>query len=122
MENEKAVRTLSNELDMWSFYEAGDWPVVKTNADLVRFLLSPGTRSIEVVGFDHDRMTFALYGPSGEDGVPGVVLETLDRDSTPSGERRLLVAAISAGYPGDCRAKRRMARTVAAYFDVPWKV
>lgn len=116
------MQTLANELDMWSFYEEGDWPVVKTKTDFIRFLLSPGTRSIEVVGFDHDHMTFALYGPPGEDGVPGVVLKTLERESTPSGERRLIVAAVSASYPGDCRAKGRMARTVAAYFDVPWRV
>ena len=37
----------SNELDMWSFYQAGDWPVAKTNADFIRFLLSPGTQSGE---------------------------------------------------------------------------
>ena len=122
MQKEKATQTLSHELDMWSFYEAGDWPVAKTNADFIRFLLSPSTQSIEIVSFDHDHMTFALYGPPGEDGLPGVVLKTLERESTPSGERRLIVAAISGGYPGDCCAKRRMARTVAAYLDVPWRV
>ncbi len=122
MQKERATQTLSHELDMWSFYEAGDWPVAKTNTDFIRFLLSPGTRSIEIVGFDHDYITFALYGPSGEDGVPGVVLKRLERESTPSGERRLIVAAVSGGHPGDCRAKQRMARTVAAYFDVPWRV
>ncbi len=122
MEKEKAMQTLSNELDMWSFYETGDWPVAKTNTDFIRFLLSPGTQSIEIVSFDCDHITFALYGPSGEDGLPGVVLKTLERDNTPSAERRLIVAAVSASYPGDCRAKRRMARTVAAYFDVPWRV
>ena len=122
MQKEKATQTLFHELDMWSFYEAGDWPVAKTNTDFIRFLLSPGTQSIEIAGFDHERMTFALYGPPGEDGLPGVVLKTLERESTPSGERRLIVAAVNAGYPGDCRAKQRMARTVAAYFDVPWRV
>lgn len=121
MQKERATQTLSDELDMWSFYEAGYWPVAKTNTDFIRFLLSPGTQSIEVVSLDHDRITFALYGPSGEDGLPGVVLKTLERESTPSGERRLIVAAISGGYPGDCRAKRQMARTAAAYFDVPWR-
>ena len=122
MQKEKATQTLSHELDMWSFYEAGDWPVAKTNGDFIRFLLSPGTQSIEIVGCDCDHITFALYGSAGEDGIPGVVLNTLKRECTPSGERRLIVAAISAGYPGDCRAKRRMARTIAAYFDVPWRV
>lgn len=116
------MQTLANELDMWSFYEAGDWPIVKTNTDFIRFLLSPGTLSIEIVGFDYDHITFALYGPPGEDGIPGVVLKTLERASTPSDERRLIVAAVSESYPGDCRAKRQMARTVAAYFDVPWRV
>lgn len=122
MQKEKATQTLSDELDMWSFYEAGDWPVAKTNTDFVWFLLSPGTKSIEIVSFDYHHITFALYGPSGEDGVPGVVLKTLERESTPSGERRLIVAAVNESYPGDCRAKQRMARTVAAYFDVPWRV
>jgi hypothetical protein len=107
---------------MWSFYERGDWPVAKTNADFIRFLLSPGTQGVEIVSLDYDHMAFALYGPPGEDGLPGVVLKTLERESTPSGERRHIVAAISASYPGDCLTKRRMARTVAAYFDVPWRV
>ena len=122
MQKDKATQTLSDELDMWSFYEAGDWPVAKTNTDFIRFLLSPGAQSVEIVSFDHDQMTFALYGPPGEDGLPGVVLKTLERESTPSGERRLIVAAVSASYPGDSRAKRLMAHTVAAYFDVPWRV
>ena len=122
MQKEKATQTLSHELDMWSFYEAGDWPVAKTNTDFIRFLLSPGRRSITIVSLDCDHITFALYGPSGEDGLPGVVLHTLERESTPSGERRLIVAAVSESYPGDCCAKRQLARTVAAYFDVPWRV
>ncbi len=112
----------SNELDMWSFYEPGDWPVAKTTTDFIWFLLSPSTHSMEIVGFDCDHMTFALYGPPGEDGLPGVVRKTLERASTQPGERKFIVAAIKAGYPGDPYEKRRMARTVAAYFDVPWKV
>ncbi len=116
------MQLLSNEVDMWSFYEPGDWPVAKTNADFIWFLLSPGTRSIGIVGIDYGHITFALYGPPGEDGIPGVVLKTLERYSTHPGERKLLVAAINESYPGDPCEKRRMARTVAAFFDVPWKV
>lgn len=125
MEKEKAkraVRALPGELDMWSFYEAGDWPVAKTTADFIRFLLSPGTQSIEIVAFDYEQMTFALYGPPGEDGVPGVVLKTLEKESTALGERKLIVAAVGASYPGGCRARQQMARTVAAYFDVTWRL
>lgn len=122
MKKEKAMQALSNELDMWSFYEAGDWPVAKTTADFIRFLLSPGTQSMEIVALDYEQMTFALYGPPGEDGVPGVVLKTLERESTALGERKLIVAAVGASYPGNCRAKQQMARTVAAYFDVSWRV
>lgn len=116
------MELLSNEVDMWSFYEPGDWPVAKTNADLIRFLLSPGTRSIEIVGLDYGHITFALYGPPGEDGVPGVVLKTLGIHSTHPDERKLLVAAINESYPGSACEKRRMARTVAAFFDVPWRM
>ena len=112
----------SNELDMWSFYEPGDWPIAKTDRDFIWFLLSPSTQSMEIVGLDCDHITFALYGPPGEDGVPGVVRKTLERDDMHSGERKLVVAAINDSYPGDPCEKRRMARTVAAFFDVPWKV
>jgi hypothetical protein len=112
----------SNELDMWSFYEPGDWPVAKTNADFIWFLLSPSTQSMEIVSLDCDHITFALHGPPGEDGVPGVVRNTLERESTQLDERKLIVAAINESYPGDPCEKRRMARTIAAYFDVPWKV
>lgn len=122
MEKEKAVQTLSGELDMWSFYEAGDWPVAKTNTDFIQFLLSPGTHSIEIVSFDYVHITFALYGPPGEDGMPGVVLKTLERESTPTSERRLIVAAVSESYPGSPCQKQRMARTVAAFFDVSWRM
>jgi hypothetical protein len=119
---EKAMQTVAEELDMWSFYQPGDWPVAKTNADFIWFLLSPGTQSLEIVGFDCDHITFALYGPPGDDGVPGVVRKTLERGSMQSGERKFIVAAINERYPGDRCEKRRMARTVAAYFEVPWKV
>ncbi|MEW6637846.1 MAG: hypothetical protein AB1425_13655 [Actinomycetota bacterium] len=116
------MELLSDEVDMWSFYEPGDWPVAKTNADFVWFLLSPGTRSIEIVGLDYGHITFALYGPPGEDGVPGVVLKTLERHSVHPDERKLLVAAINESYPGSPCEKRRMARTVAAFLDVPWRM
>jgi hypothetical protein len=36
---EKAMQTIADELDMWSFYQPGDWPVAKTNADFIWFLL-----------------------------------------------------------------------------------
>jgi hypothetical protein len=39
-----------------------------------------------------------------------------------SDERKLIVAAINERYPGDACEKWRMARTIAVYFDVPWKV
>jgi hypothetical protein len=118
-----AMQTLTNnELDMWSFYEPGDWPLAKTNTDFIWFLLSPSTQSMEIIDLDCDHMTLALYGPPGEDGVPGVVRKTLERASIQPGERKLIVAAIDESFPGDPCEKRRMARTVAAHFDVPWKV
>jgi hypothetical protein len=116
------MQLLSKEVDVWSFYEPGDWPVAKTNAAFIWFLLSPGTRSIEIVGLDYGHITLALYGPPGEDGLPGVVLKTLERHSTHPGERKLLVAAINESYPGSPCEKRRMATTVAAFFDVPWRM
>ncbi len=122
MQKEKATQTLSHELDMWSFYEAGDWPVAKTNTDFIRFLLSPGTQSIEIVSFNYDHITFALYGPPGEDGIPGVVLKTLERHSIHPDDRKLIVAAINESYPGSPCEKRRMAKTVATFFNVPWRM
>jgi hypothetical protein len=77
---------------------------------------------MEIIDLDCDHMTLALYGPPGEDGVPGVVRRILERASIQPGERKLIVAAIYDSYPGIPCEKRRMARTVAAYFDVPWKV
>ncbi len=122
MEKEKARQTLSGELDMWSFYEAGDWPIAKTNTDFIRFLLSPSTQSVEIVSFDYDHMTFALYGPPGEDGIPGVALKTLERQSIHPDERKLIVAAINESYPGSPCERQRMARVVVAFFDVPWRM
>ena len=116
------MQTVADELDMWSFYQTGDWPVAKTTADFIRFLLSPGTQSIEIVGLDCDHITLALYGLPGEDGVPGVVRKTLQRESMQLGERKLIVTSMNDSYPGDACDRRRMARTVAAFFDVPWKV
>jgi hypothetical protein len=100
-QREMTMQTLTNnELDMWSFYEPGDWPVAKTNTDFIWFLLSPSTQSMEIIDLDCDHMTIALYGPPGEDGVPGVVRRILDRASIQPGERKLIVAAIYDSYPG----------------------
>jgi len=57
-----------NELDMWSFYEPGDWPVAKTNTDFIWFLLSPNTQSMEIVDLDCDHITFALWTAWGRRG------------------------------------------------------